>query len=55
MAKKRRWKVRLALLWAVRQRYLSGDDLCKLLGHFTWAALLRRELLAVLHARYKFV
>ena len=47
--------MRLVLLWAARQQYLSGDDLRKLLGRFTWAALLRPELLAVLHASYKFV
>ena len=34
--------------------YLSGEDLEKVLGHITWACLLRRESLSVFGACYSF-
>ncbi|CAK0853843.1 unnamed protein product [Prorocentrum cordatum] len=48
------WRLRLALLEVAERGYCSGDDMLSLLGHYTWAAILRRCLLSVFHSAYRF-
>ncbi|CAK0831129.1 unnamed protein product, partial [Prorocentrum cordatum] len=53
-SKGRIWKLRLALLEIAERGYCSGDDMLPLLGHYTWAAILRRCLLGVFHGARRF-
>ncbi|CAK0823926.1 unnamed protein product, partial [Prorocentrum cordatum] len=50
----RLWRLRLGLLCAADQRHITGGDLRRLVGHFTWAALVRRELPAIFDSVYPF-
>ncbi|CAK0837725.1 unnamed protein product, partial [Prorocentrum cordatum] len=50
----RMWKVRLALLFVADRRSATGGEILSLLGHFTWAALLRRSLLSIFQQTYVF-
>ena len=52
---RRFWKIRDGLTWLLSRRRVSGKQLEILIGHCTWIALLRREVLAIFHAVYKFV
>ena len=54
LGRERLWRLRLGLLYAADQRHITGDDLRRLVGHFTWAALVRRELLAIFDSVYRF-
>ncbi|CAK0837915.1 unnamed protein product, partial [Prorocentrum cordatum] len=54
VSKGRVWRLRLALLEVAERGYCSGDDMLSPLGHYTWAAILRRCLLSVLHSAYRF-
>ncbi|CAK0801338.1 unnamed protein product, partial [Prorocentrum cordatum] len=49
----RLWRLRLGLRELADRGSCSGDDL-QVLGHFTWAALLRRGLLSIFTMSYKF-
>ena len=55
MSRRRAWRLRLAILEVLRRRALDGLRMRRLLGHFTWCAMLRRELLAIPSACYRFV
>ena len=46
--------LRLGLEFAARQRYLTGDQVAKLIGHVTWSCLLRRPALSLINAGYRF-
>ncbi|CAK0852624.1 unnamed protein product, partial [Prorocentrum cordatum] len=48
------WRGRLALLFVADRRSATGDEIFSLLGHFTWAALLRRTLLCMFQQAYVF-
>ncbi|CAK0895306.1 unnamed protein product, partial [Prorocentrum cordatum] len=52
---KRLWRVRLACLHALGLGRLTGKELQLLVAHFTWAGLMRRELLSLPHACYRFI
>ncbi|CAK0801273.1 unnamed protein product, partial [Prorocentrum cordatum] len=47
LSRERIWRLRAALLFAADQRYLTGRQMRRLVGHYTWSATLRRELLGV--------
>ena len=49
------WKLRLALLHVFEKGTVTGSQLRRLVGHYTWAALLRRESLSILAATYRFI
>ena len=51
----RSWKIRLALLALAGAPRIYGPQLRKILGHFTWAVLLRREMLSIFYHVYRFV
>ena len=44
----------IAILFALQRGRMSPRQLERLLGHITWAALVRREVLSILSACYKF-
>ncbi len=48
------WKLRRALLAVAERGWCSGAEMLSLLGHFTWAAILRRCLLSIFHSAYRF-
>ncbi|CAK0895683.1 unnamed protein product, partial [Prorocentrum cordatum] len=50
----RMWKIRLALQFVADRRSAPGGEIFSLLGHFTWAALLRRPLLSIFQQAYVF-
>ena len=50
----RLWRIRFAILFAFQRGRMSPRQLERLLGHITWAALVRREVLSILSACYKF-
>ncbi|CAK0883302.1 unnamed protein product [Prorocentrum cordatum] len=52
---KRLWRDRLACLHALGLGRLTGKELQLLVAHFTWAGLMRRELLSLPHACYRFI
>ena len=52
---RRLWRLRLAVLEVLRDGYLSGRTLECIIGHYTFAGLLRREFLSVFQASYVFV
>ncbi|CAK0842468.1 unnamed protein product, partial [Prorocentrum cordatum] len=47
-------KIRLALLFVADSRSATGGEIFSLLGHFTWAAPLRRPLLSIFQQAYVF-
>ena len=49
------WKLRLALLHVPEKGKITGSQLRRLVGHYMWAALLRRESLSILAATYRFI
>ena len=49
------WKLRLGVLELLSQGWATGQLVEKLLGHLTFASLLRRELLSCFQATYVFV
>ncbi|CAK0808121.1 unnamed protein product [Prorocentrum cordatum] len=55
LSRKRLWRLRLALLRAAELGSISGTQLRRLVGRVAWAAILRRELLAVFSAVYRFM
>ncbi|CAK0812627.1 unnamed protein product, partial [Prorocentrum cordatum] len=44
----RMWRIRLSLLHVADRGSATGDEMRVLLGHFTWGALVRRELLSII-------
>ena len=52
---KRFWRVRDSIQELVRRGSCSGQELEVLVGHMTFVALIRRELLSILHGTYRFV
>ena len=48
------WRIRLAILHLLDKGVASGHDVQIIVGHITWAMLLRREALAILSAVYAF-
>ena len=52
---KRLWRVRQAITGMLQLRAVRGDDLRVLLGHCTYLGLVRRPVLCVFHACYRFV
>ena len=56
VSSKRIWRLRLAIDFALGTGKASGGEIRKLIGHFTWAALLRRCLLSIFQQaqRYRF-
>ncbi|CAK0791906.1 unnamed protein product, partial [Prorocentrum cordatum] len=55
LSRSRTWKLRLALLHTASRGWASGDELRHLLGHWCWAAILRRELLSVFAQTYRYI
>ncbi|CAK0847575.1 unnamed protein product, partial [Prorocentrum cordatum] len=55
LSRSRTWKLRLAPLHAASRGWASGDELRHLLGHWCWAAILRRELLGVFAQTCRFI
>ncbi|CAK0792247.1 unnamed protein product, partial [Prorocentrum cordatum] len=55
LGRSRMWKIRQALLCQASQRYATGKELASLVGHFNWAALLRRPLLCIFQSTYRFI
>ena len=51
----RLWRIRLAATEMLARNRVSGHQLRRFLGHFTWSALLRREALSLVSTCYKFV
>ena len=47
------WWLRLGLEFAC-PRFLTGDQVAKLIGHITWSCLLRRPALSLVNAGYRF-
>ena len=43
-----KWRLRLALKEVVSRRVISGQRLSRIIGHYTFRELLRRELLSAL-------
>ena len=52
---RRLWKLRLGTLELLREGWGSGQLVERIVGHFTFAALLRRELLSCFQAVYVFI
>ena len=52
---KRLWRLRRALDFILECDQLRGDSLEVIVGHITWAALCRREVLSVTSAVYVFI
>ena len=48
------WRIRLAIMYILDCDFASGKDIQVVVGHITWAMLLRREALAILNAVYAF-
>ena len=48
------WRLRFALDALLRKGFCSGDALRVIIGHLTWAGLIRREVLSLLNASYQF-
>lgn len=55
VAKKRLWRLRLAIDFVLKTNRMTGSQMRRIVGHITWCALLRRELLAVLASCYRFM
>jgi len=55
VSSRRIWRLRYAIDYVLGRHDISGRSLEKILGHFTWGALVRREALAVVCACYEFV
>ena len=51
----RYWRIRRAIEWALKRGRLSGCALEALVGHLTFCGLVRRPVLSVLFAVYRFV
>ncbi|CAK0850795.1 unnamed protein product, partial [Prorocentrum cordatum] len=51
---RRLWKIRLGLLELCRQGWCTGVQLRRVLGHLTWAFLLKRKLLSILSSAFRF-
>ena len=54
LSRRRMWRIRLSFLHVADRGSATGDELRVLLGHFTWGALVRRELLSIFSAAYRF-
>ncbi|CAK0841243.1 unnamed protein product, partial [Prorocentrum cordatum] len=54
LSRRRMWRIRLSLLHVADRGSATGDEVRVLLGHFTWGALVRRELLSIFSAAYRF-
>ncbi|CAK0807986.1 unnamed protein product, partial [Prorocentrum cordatum] len=54
LSTRRLWKIRLGLLELCRQGWCTGVQLRRVLGHLTWAFLLKRELLSILSSAFRF-
>ena len=52
---KRGWKLRQAVSWLLQRPQISGHQLERLLGHFTFQFLACRPLLSIFRASYTFV
>ena len=52
---RRVWRLRFSIDYILGRHGISGRSLEKILGHFTWSALLRCEALATVCACYEFV
>ena len=55
MNPRRLWKLRLAILQLLQDGWASGKLVEKIVGHITFAALLRREILSCLQAVYVYI
>lgn len=49
------WRLRFAALHLLRRGRASGAQMRHVLGHFTWAAMMRRECLSLVSSCYSFV
>ena len=54
-SKRRRWRIRLAVQALLARGIASGEQLSRVIGHYTFAALLKRAALSVLHLSYAFM
>eukprot|EP00959_Pyramimonas_sp_CCMP1952_P135428 2833698-Pyramimonas_sp.AAC.1 len=48
------WRLRRAFDFVLGTGKASGEEIRKLIGHFTWASLLRREALSIVNSCYVF-
>ena len=55
MSRSRLWKIRLSFQCILDRGHARGSDLLQLIGHYSWAVLLRRELLSIFHSVYAFI
>ena len=55
LAKPKMWRLRLALLAAADLPYISGTELHRLIGHYTWLRMVRCDLLCAFTAAYAFI
>ena len=55
VSKRRTWRLALAIDHILNLSEVSGKTLEHILGHYTWAGLVRREALALVQACYSFI
>ena len=53
MTGKRYWRIKWAIEWVLRKKKVKGRILERIIGHYTFAALLNRNALSVTHTIYK--
>ena len=49
------WRLRLGILHVLQVGKITGEQMERLIGHVTWAMMLRRESLAILGSVYAFI
>jgi hypothetical protein len=54
VARGRIWRLRLGLHQLAKRGFATGEEIGRVLGHFTWACLVRRCLLSIFQATYRF-
>ena len=52
MTGKRYWRIKWAIEWVLRKKKVKGRILERIVGHYTFAALLNRNALSVTHTHH---
>ena len=52
---RRIWRIRLSIVYVLRRGWATGDQIRAIASDFTWAVLVRRELLSIPHACFTFM
>ena len=55
VSSRRLWRLRLGVLHLLRRGRASGVQLRRVVGHFVWICLMRREALCILSSVYRFI